>query len=510
MYYPLHEGLDVDKLFNIAAGALDAASAAGATKKDNYSYSSIAKAASNLIAVFPILASRTVSAETTQMVSKYIEQKSCQLMMLALQQMNISNAESGIEYLKKFHQNVDTGGSGATAAAYASIEDWVEALKAGRNYANESSMSLGMLDEMANDQDFSYLLENERYVEVSAKELNDLMKLMEANENLQVYDTQFNPVSINDYIVSESAGDYHVMIKPLREANNDFYKNQKQQNDFFNWSRNQRNAERDDREHAEDRERRQKYEDEDRAERKEDRAERKAREEEERLMKLKSGSNVSVLKDQEIKKMNNALPSLLVVTFYQSQNSAVATKFIIGVKAKVLGINTEEILRRIMNDNKDGQKFIKLMRTITGELKASELILGLSRISDDLKSTRKKGAYGDLWALLQNRARAAKAQVRSGKRNDFSAVTTVVISQADADELFREENFDITDPANARHFMNSYNLMSFIITDDATESLKILMDDGDKTFEELSYRMLEKDTEDGTYKKLINLMAASK
>ena len=131
-------------------------------------------------------------------------------------------------------------------------------------------------------------------------------------------------------------------------------------------------------------------------------------------------------------------------------------------------------------------------------------------MKDDIKSTKRKGAYGEIWNLLANRAEASREAVKHGVRNDFSAITTVLISQNDADELFREENFDISDPKNAYHFMQSYNLIAFAIADDATESLKIMMDDGEKNFEEYAYRMFERETKDGTYKKLINLMAASK
>ena len=163
-----------------------------------------------------------------------------------------------------------------------------------------------------------------------------------------------------------------------------------------------------------------------------------------------------------------------------------------------------------MNDNKDGKKFMTLMRAITGELKASEIILGMSRIKDDVKSCKVKGAYGDTWKLLSNRAAAAREQIKQGKRNDFSAITTVLISQADADELFHEENIDISDPKNAMHFMRSYNLMGFVIADDATEVLKIMLDNGSGMFEERAYSMLERDNQDGKYKKLISLMASNK
>ena len=138
------------------------------------------------------------------------------------------------------------------------------------------------------------------------------------------------------------------------------------------------------------------------------------------------------------------------------------------------------------------------------------MIFALSRIKEDLNSTRKKGAYGDTWELLKNRAIAAKQQVRSGKHTDYSAITTVLISQADADELYREENIDITDPKIAKRFMESYNILAFIIADDSIESLKIMKDDEHNYFEELSYRQLKKDNSDDSFKKAINLLAASK
>lgn len=521
MYCPLQEGSGdtFNKLFDIAMGTVAAGTSNG--KKDTYSYSSIAKAASKLVAVFPILASRTMSVDTTRMVSKYIEQRACQLFMLALQSMNISTAQNGIEYLRTFHQNIDIGGAGSNEAIIKAMGAWIDAYNDGKAYAgkmHENSLSANHPGFGAMD-DWSHLLECDSDLQISGNDLKELMKLMEANANIQVYDTQLNPRSINDFVVNESYGNYTISIKPLEEATKRSPQDQLEHQEDrdrarHNWNRQLKREEEEDQE-------------------KEDRSERDRRQKEldqksqyndiwdkDTREKKKYGATpakVAFMKDQDIKKMNDAVPSLLVVRFYQTSGendkrviAGVATEFIIGVKSKIVAVDTAEILRRIMNDNKDGQKFLKLMRTLTGELKASELILGLSRIKDDLASTRKKGAYGDTWELLKNRAIAAKQQIRSGKNNDFSAITTVAISQADADELYREENLDISNPRVARRFMSSYNIMAFIIADDSTESLKIMMDDGDNSFEELSYRQLQKETGNEDYKKLINLMAASR
>ena len=569
MYRALNEAssdVTFDQMYDMAKGVANVATGLKkGSKASEYSYSSLAKAASKMVAVFPVLASRTVSAETAQMVTKYIEQKMCSLFVLALQQANISTAKSGIEYLRQYHQNLNVGGDNINAII-STMDTWINAYEAGK--INESGSISGAMHDADNDIDVSSLFECDRDLEISARDVAEIMKIMQEQEKIVVYDTKLNPVSINDYVVKEFAtGDYHVSVKPLsaftearsnglrseyrkhvdnyamdrdeakqmqddEDADTEYaYQNKKRR-----WEEEDRAANRArdttrEKEHQEDRatsaaDRQRRIDREDRAEREraEDRAEaRRDREESRRdrarrtasedRARVTSGNNIS-LKDFDVKKMNDAVPSMLVVRFYSKLDngevSTVPTEFIIGVKSKLIPVTTTEILRRIMNDNKDGKKFLKFMRVITGELSASNVIFGFSRMKDDIKSTKRKGAYGEIWNLLANRAEASREAVKHGVRNDFSAITTVLISQNDADELFREENFDISDPKNAYHFMQSYNLIAFAIADDATESLKIMMDDGEKNFEEYAYRMFERETKDGTYKKLINLMAASK
>ena len=508
MYNVLNEansGITFDTMLNIAKGTINVATGVAqygeGAKRDGYSYSSVAKAASKMVAVFPVLASRTVSADTAQMVSKYIEQKMCSLFVLALQQANISTAKSGIEYLRQYHQNLDIGGDDVNAILK-TMDTWIQAYNDGKAMNESGGLSSYMYE---SDVDADSILEADTDLNIPGREVIELMKIMQEQSMIKVYDTQLNPISINDYIVNEFAsGDYHVSVKAFNEADNGKnntkgglrkeYRDKIGQKDGY--------KDRDDAFVAQgDRDADDNWTD----------------PVNERKVKQNSGGNVS-LKDLDVKKMNDAIPSMLVVRFYSMYKddnnnnhlSTIPTEFIIGVKSKLIPVATTEILRRIMNDNKDGKKFIKFMRTITGELKLSEVIFGLSQIKDDIRSTRKKGAYGSIWNLLVTRANASKEALRQGAHNDFSAITTVVVSQNDVDELFHEENFDISDPKNAIHFMQSYNLISFIIVDDATQIAKIMMDDGSKEFEEYAYRMFERETRDGTYKKLINLMAASK
>ena len=556
MYNTLNEANsnDIGKMYGIARGAINVAS--GSKKsggKDEYSYSSLASAASKMVAVFPVLTSRTVSAETAQMVSKYIEQKMCSLFVLALQQANISTAKNGIEYLRQYHQNLDTTNDDIGSIIKV-MDTWIKAYDAG-NPVTESSISAAMTNYLyANessligaDIDFESIFESDMDLDIPAKDVAEVVKLMQELGSIEVMDTKLNPVSINDFIVNEmSNGDYHVSIKALDEASgnkrglrssyrrgvnsgayseDEAYQRQSDkdadtdyayQNKKRQWEEDDRNASKA-RDTARERERQEDRE-QTKADKEHDREERAQRARDEENARRMSGNNVS-LKDMDVKKMNDAVPSLLVVRFYSMQTdengnvthqSSVPTEFVIGVKSKLYPVTTSEILRRIMNDNKDGKKFTKLMRVVTRELNPIDVLFGFDRMKDDVRSTKRKGSYGAIWNLLANRAIASKEAVKHGRHNDYSAISTVVISQNDVDELFHEENLDISDPRNALHFMKSYNLIGFVITDDATETVRILMDDDSGEFEEYAYRMFERETKDGTYKKLINLMAASK
>ena len=534
---PLNEDAGtVTAVFDLAMGISKAV--AKNKNKKVYSYSSLAKAASSLIAIFPVLVSRTIEAKVAQNISKFIEQKACSLFTLALQQANISTAQSGVEYLKNFHQNLDIGGAGVDTVVR-TMQAWIGGITDGAALDECGYMYEAAYNRIGKDLYYDDLLYPGYHLKINQVNINQIMESVQNISNNKYIDTNsYNTASLEDLnVIHEIRAKYrkkpvedipdeywnhpyrtkknkiNASIDTQRKARENYAKDMEDDRAFrkenFKRGRKIKREDKLDKEHDVDR----KYELDKRA--RLDKEHQKDREYElqvrdaEQLARISSGRNVEFLKDQDIKKMNDAIPSLLVVRFYQSTTATVATEFIIGVKSRMIPVTTAEVLRRIMNDNKDGKSFLNLMRTITGELKVSDFLFNLGRIKEDIRSCRVKGAYGDTWNLLKNRADAAKEQVKYGRRNDYAAITTVLISKADADELFRAENFDITDVRNALHFMESYNLMAFGIVDEATESFRILFDDDSRTFEEISFMMLERES-NREYKKLIQLMASSR
>ena len=226
-------------------------------------------------------------------------------------------------------------------------------------------------------------------------------------------------------------------------------------------------------------------------------------------------NTTTLLKDQDVKKMNEAVPSLLVVnyTYMGKDNVAVQSSFIIGVKAKLIPTNSREILNKMKKSNNPGGGFGTLMKLTTGEIKFfKDFLFAIDQNREAVLQSKQKGSREQIWKTLENRAAQSKWQLRKygGSDNTASAITTVVITAEDADQFFRETNTYITNPKEAKKFIEAYNLLGLVIVDDVEESALVMFDDGDAYFEKLAYTMLERESTDKEYKKIINLMARSR
>ena len=176
----IHEGSIGDAVKTISE-LIDLIKYGTGEAKKNRRYSA-ARLASDLVAVYPIILSKSVSKDSAVRIKKYIEAKEVQNLLLAIQATAISKATTGQEYLKNIHQNIDFASNG--------IEVPFEVI------ANmEGSYSSDL--------------------EVSYNELKSIMETMHRQENVKIYDTKLNPVSLNDFAITESAGSYNVRLEKI-------------------------------------------------------------------------------------------------------------------------------------------------------------------------------------------------------------------------------------------------------------------------------------------------------
>lgn len=431
-----NEAFSIKSLLDFIDIATDVGRAAKEYKKEisskasgnyggRYSYSSIMKAASDLVAVFPILCSSNVSRDTASLISKVVEQQGCIALQLVLSAVNITSAADGFGYLKKFHQNLKTGN--------ATLDDLGIAI--GRIATSNAGYQESV--------DF----------QLDIQQTNRLVQVMKESFN-QYYEDDYNHTSLSDFCVNESADGYHVSISHLPK---------------------------------------------------------------DRAMSIQEAKTTSddrrpvQLRDSDVRKANESVPSLLIVRFTSNRDATggepVTTEYIIGVKAKLIATDYMEILNKIYLNNRDGQGLANLIRFTSGEIRfVRDILLGVDKARDEILSI-KRGSKEQIWKTLQYRATKSKYMLSRGLNNDASAITTVVLSAEDADYLFKEENVNIKDPKVARRFMESYNLFGLVVVNDAEEVAWFMYDNGEQYFEKIAYDMLERDTGDGQFKKIVNLMS---
>ena len=92
------------------------------------------------------------------------------------------------------------------------------------------------------------------------------------------------------------------------------------------------------------------------------------------------------------------------------------------------------------------------------------------------------------------------------RSNNASAIASLVITQEEADFLNKNYNVNLNQIGTASNLLAKYNLLSLVIVDETIEVVKFLFD-GDDSYETLSFNNLERESGDGMYKKVLNLMS---
>jgi hypothetical protein len=85
-------------------------------------------------------------------------------------------------------------------------------------------------------------------------------------------------------------------------------------------------------------------------------------------------------------------------------------------------------------------------------------------------------------------------------------ISVLGISKELCEYIKKENGIDLEKPKIAAQIMEGYNLMGFVIIDEAVEANKFLWDNGERYYETISFSNLEREQSGGEYKKALNLM----
>lgn len=427
------------------------------TGRKNTYIRSIANKSNDLICVFPVMSSRNIAIGNQAMVSKAIEKNLVAMLQMLFSAIQVSDADNAFEYIKTFHTNINKSAKSFDIDDVITVSNLIDGM-------TESAFKVGAKVDMG-------------IVEAVKQDLKRMNFVLESNISTR-------PISESFSCNIDPSGKYVVEVKPYREDNSSSV-------NVFNMGASSPV------EPAviKDRERIKFNYD---------------------LDKIDSQINkdkVDFFKNQvlptEYKKANELQPTLMVINFKIKSGDRFipVDSMVIGVKAKLYPIGSEDIITHLVAKTKDANWIQKFIKASTKEISFfKDFLFAIDKAKVDALSMSRKGSSNMMWKVLERRANKSKFNKLMARSNDSTAITTIMVSQNEVDYMKKEYQVDISDIHTARTLLDQYNLIGLCIVDESLEIAKFLYDTGDDMWETISFSNLERESNDNTYKKVVNLM----
>ena len=214
--------------------------------------------------------------------------------------------------------------------------------------------------------------------------------------------------------------------------------------------------------------------------------------------------------DSDFKKANELMPTSMIVNYKVKTDTGVVNLDggIIGVKAKLYPIASSDIVKHIVEKHNDSNWLMKFIKAGTREISfMKDLVLAIDKAKIDAMSlSTRKSSSDKMWKVLERRATSSRLSRVLKSASNMAAITTLVISQEEVEYLRKNENIDIEQIRNVMNLFSSYNLMCLVIVDETLEVAKFIYDTNDPSWETISFTHLERESNDNTYKRVVNLM----
>ena len=461
--------LDFDELKRGITGTINGTSSTGFKMNSN-----IAKEAKGLTAVFPVLVSESVSVEQAQMIAKAAERKYVTMFQMLFAASQITDAKSAQSYLKKFHNNITS----SLDLSDMTVDDVID-------FANK-------LDEEVQ----TTALTNARITEATKAVLEDLA----FNENYtKVLAENLNPVSLNNYKVKTVFGDYKAT--QVSEAGDDYY-TVEDRSDSTEWEGRDDNNGNVYKQRTNTTTRRTPITARDRAATLKDKN---------ATLKDKADIISKQIVATDIKKANEATPSLMIINFVtqaDGRDNEIVNTAVIGVKCVIHYVPSSEMMNRMVLKNTDRRGLLNFIRATTGEIQFfRDFLFAIDRAKIDAVAKTSKGSNSRIWKMLEIRANRAKMNATARADNAAcAAITMLVLSKAEVDIIKQSYRLDLSKASTMLSVMKGYNFIGVAVIDEVNEKVDFLYDDGTKNFETISFMSLEREQGAGEYKKMINTL----
>lgn len=507
--------------------------------KANRSFKSITSATKDLILTFPVMVSSDIEPDNAIMIAKAHEKKMASLLHILFTAISVENNEDVFDYVKKFHSNI--GSMNGT------LDDYVESLDKlastfGESYDQTLKIDKDVLNTVLEDlKESNYVLPDD------TKEAS-----LESFKIIPGYRTGMNDMIIQEakkhYMPKGSTDQQYAFAAGQVAAGNDqdgFYQGFMDGSDAYALSpANARTITRtninvSDREQAsEDATLISRYENSPNHGGISDQAYREAIARQNQrnganrvnddigrnrykagfendkqyaeYMKNMAEFHNKVVLNNEYKKANELQPTMMVINFmrHSEESGDSINTAVIGIKAKIYPVSSTDICNRISGKLDDKNVLTNFVRATTNEIAFfRDFLFAIDNAKMDAMSYGKKATSNKLWKVLERRSQKSKFRRSLRMYNDATAITTLVLSENDAEYLKKVHNIDILNVSKARKILDAYNFMCICVLNQSTEVASILYDTGDDTYEMIPFSGLEREASDNSYKKMVNLLS---
>lgn len=430
--------------------------------------SSLARATSGLTLVFPVVITNTLPIETASMIAKAIERKNVSMLQMAFSAYNITNAPDALEHLAKFHKNLKLG--------HMSLDDFMDTME-----MLDESTTITITDKNAVNEDCK---RNINFVLKPSINEKSLMSFKESTVYGQTYVTEARKDSYESRKVNADLLSRLQKERQHKEDRADVAAKLAVDKERNAISRDRNDIDRD----------------------KLDLDSRKA---------LGQASDqirqyyASQLLPSDVKKANEMQPSMMLVNFYVNdadRDLNIAQQAVCGVKSKLYAVDSSDIINKIITKHIDSDIVLKLVKVSSREISfVKDFLLGIDDAKLDSLSKSRKGSGSRIFKALERRALKGKIRKSIRLENSAKAITSLVISSEEAEDLKKYNNIDVMQPRVITPIMEKLNLLYFLVVDSTSEAVHMITD-GDDEFESYSFTALERESGDSSYKKVINLM----
>lgn len=443
-----------------------------------YLKGSISNYSKNLIMTFPAMCDNSLSPSTASMLSRANERNIVTMLQLLFSSAQF-NGTDGVEVLSTVHKNINTN---------MSLDDYIDALD-----------SIAQSAESYKKNAESYTTNESASIKRLLIEMQNQLKIPQKSFPVE----SFSEKSLNEYsvhnihgriVVKEESEEEKINInysdKDIKAMNAGDLERARQELQIKQMQKNMKND-----------------------------AKKDARDTVSQDIKLQNMKHQNStfatdvvskqLLDSDVKKANEMVPTLMIVRYNELDSDGKIFEqkpFVAGVKSRLISVDSSDIVERLIVKNKTKIDFLNFIRATTGEIKfVKDFLLCINQAKINAKNSVKKGPAAKMWDVLENRSIKNNWNKLKRRGNDASAITTLIINQETVNIMKKEFDFDLEQVKNARMILEAYNLLGIIIADESIDVAKFLYA-GNDTWEQQAYSYLEKESNDNSYKKVINLL----